>query len=56
MINKATDFITELGADYVQMSGSGSAVFGLFSKNPVETKWVEEAEKRGWKAYLGAFL
>ena len=55
-INEVTEFITELGADYVQMSGSGSAVFGLFSKNPGKTKWVGEAEKRGWKAYLGAFL
>ena len=55
-INEAVDFITELGADYVQMSGSGSAVFGLFSKNQGHAKWVEEAEKCGWKAYFGAFL
>ena len=55
-INEVAEFIDELGADYIQMSGSGSAVFGLFSKNPGENKWLEKAEKLGWKAYLGAFL
>ena len=56
-VKEAIDFIESKGAHYTQMTGSGSAVFGLFEKGKAEDlKLVEQAEKKGWSAYFGALL
>ena len=53
-VSEAIKFHEENGADFVQMTGTGSSVFGLYSKvNPLLKTLAEE---RGWRAYLGAFL
>lgn len=53
-VAEAIKFHEENGADFVQMTGTGSSVFGLYSKPNPQLK--TEAEERGWRAYLGAFL
>ena len=53
-VSEAIKFHEENGADFVQMTGTGSSVFGLYSKANPLLKTV--AEERGWRAYLGAFL
>ena len=53
-VAEAIKFHEENGADFVQMTGTGSSVFGLYAKANPQLKI--EAEERGWRAYLGAFL
>ncbi|MBI49431.1 MAG: 4-(cytidine 5'-diphospho)-2-C-methyl-D-erythritol kinase [Crocinitomicaceae bacterium] len=53
-VAEAIKFHKKNGANFVQMTGTGSAVFGLYSKENPQLKI--EAEERGWRAYLGAFL
>jgi 4-diphosphocytidyl-2-C-methyl-D-erythritol kinase len=56
-VKKTIEFVRSLGADYTQMTGSGSAVFGLFEKglhNGHELK--RRAETLGYTAYFGALL
>jgi len=53
-VAEAIKFHEENGADFVQMTGTGSSVFGLYSN--ANTQLKTEAEERGWRAYLGAFL
>ena len=53
-VAEAIKFHEENGADFIQMTGTGSSVFGLYSKASPLLKTV--AEERGWRAYLGAFL
>jgi 4-diphosphocytidyl-2-C-methyl-D-erythritol kinase len=65
-INKALNLIEDSGADYIQMTGSGSAVYGLFkfmkagnSLKDVKTtqnvqKIAENAHKLGYFTHFGA--
>ena len=56
-VKEAINFIESKGAHYTQMTGSGSAVFGIFEKGEIEgVKLVDQAEMKGWLAYFGAFL
>ena len=56
-ITEALKFIESSGAHFTQMSGSGSAVFGIFEKDSVEGyKLVEKAKAQGWTAYFGDLL
>lgn len=56
-VTEAVEFIESKGALFTQMTGSGSAVFGLFKKGESEgLKMKSKAEERGWSAYFGAFL
>ena len=56
-ITEALKFIESSGAHFTQMSGSGSAVFGIFEKDSVEGyKLVEKAKEQGWTAYFGDLL
>lgn len=51
-IRKVTRALTALGADYAAMSGSGSAVFGLF--HDIRTAQGAQAAlvRRGWQAWV----
>ena len=56
-IQEAINFVKSTGAEYVQMTGSGSAVFGLYKKDSVEGyKLKDEAEKKGHAAYFGELI
>ena len=56
-ISEVINFIETNNAHFTQMTGSGSAVFGLFKKGETEgLKLVEQAEQKGWSAYFGALL
>lgn len=56
-VANAIEFIESKGAYFTQMTGSGSAVFGLFKKGESEGHNMKaEAESKGWSAYFGAFL
>lgn len=61
-IAEAVDFVRDSDAEYVQMTGSGSAVFGLYKKDAVKgtakgAAWGYElkqrAEEKGYAAYFG---
>jgi len=63
-VKKALQLIKEAGADYIQMTGSGSSVYGIFggSINSVKDtkvtlmaqKVAEKAKKEGFFVYFGA--
>lgn len=63
-VKKALQLIKEAGADYMQMTGSGSSVYGIFggSMNSVKDtkvtlmaqKVAEKAKKEGFFVYFGA--
>jgi 4-diphosphocytidyl-2-C-methyl-D-erythritol kinase len=56
-IQEAINFVKSTEAEFVQMTGSGSAVFGLYMKDSVEGyKLKDEAEKKGYAAYFGALM
>lgn len=54
-IKKVKQFLEATGPCYVQMTGTGSAVFALYKKGAVEgLRLKSEAEQEGWAAYFGA--
>ena len=63
-VKKARQLIKEAGADYIQMTGSGSSVYGIFGGplNPLKDakmtemaqKAAEKASKEGFFVYFGA--
>ena len=63
-VKKALQLVKDSGADYIQMTGSGSSVYGLFEKTEnslkdykvTETvqKVAERASKEGFFVYFGA--
>ena len=54
-IKEAIKFVTSTGAEYVQMTGSGSAVFGLYEKGVAQGYSIKAAaEEKGYAAYFGA--
>ena len=63
-VKKARQLMMDAGADYIQMTGSGSSVYGLFGKvkNATEDakvtlmaqKVAKRAKKEGFFAYFGA--
>lgn len=63
-IKTIKDFLSEQGAEYVQMSGSGSAVFALFDKRKLDTsvfskmkeKIYHQHEKSGLFAFWGDLI
>ncbi|MBM55114.1 MAG: 4-(cytidine 5'-diphospho)-2-C-methyl-D-erythritol kinase [Euryarchaeota archaeon] len=57
VVQEALGFLKNHGAEFTQMTGSGSAVYGLFKIGSVNgLELVSKAESIGWKAYFGAFL
>jgi 4-diphosphocytidyl-2-C-methyl-D-erythritol kinase len=52
VIGDAIAALVAAGADAAAMSGSGSAVFGLFSTHARAARAVLEAGRRGWQAML----
>ena len=63
-VKKARQLIKEAGADYIQMTGSGSSVYGIFG-GPLNSlkgtkvtlnaqKVAEKAKKEGFFVYFGA--
>ena len=57
VVQDALDFLKDHGAEFTQMTGSGSAVYGLFEIGSVNgPELVSKAVSKGWKAYFGAFL
>jgi 4-diphosphocytidyl-2-C-methyl-D-erythritol kinase len=56
-ILNAIEFVKSAGTNYTQMSGSGSAVFGLFEKGKCDgLKLKSQAEDLGYTAHFGALL
>ena len=55
-IDKALDIIKRSGSKYSQMTGTGSAVFGLyrFHNNIEVNRAISEAKELGWTTYFGA--
>lgn len=54
-IKEAINFVKSTGAEYVQMTGSGSAVFGLYKKGVAQGYTIKaKAEEKGYAAYFGA--
>lgn len=54
-IKKAKQFLEATEPSYVQMTGTGSAVFALYKKGEAEgLRLKSEAEEKGWAAYFGA--
>ena len=63
-VKKARQLMMDSGADYIQMTGSGSSVYGLFgkAKNALEDAKVtlmaqnvaKRAKKEGFFVYFGA--
>ena len=49
-IGRLVRSLTALGADYAAMSGSGSAVFGLFSNGEAASAAQAALRRRGWAA------
>ena len=56
-VRNSLEFLSINGAHFVQMTGSGSAVFGLFEKGKVDgEKLKSQAIEKGWSTYFGALL
>ena len=56
-VKNSLEFLSLNGAHFTQMTGSGSAVFGLFEKGKVDGEKLKLlANEEGWSAYFGALL
>ncbi len=56
-VKNSLEFLSLNGAQFTQMTGSGSAVFGLFEKGEVDgEKLTSKASEKGWSVYFGALL
>ena len=55
-VNKALELIRKSGASYAQMTGTGSAVFGLYRavNNSDTNRAITQARELGWSTYFGA--
>jgi len=57
-ISNAINIIEDSNAEYVQMTGSGSSVFGLYQTENYDEDFIntaiKKAEKLGFKTYFGA--
>jgi 4-diphosphocytidyl-2-C-methyl-D-erythritol kinase len=56
-VGKVLEFLKFSGASYTQMTGSGTAVFGLYEKGKCDgLKLKSQAEDLGYTAHFGALL
>jgi 4-diphosphocytidyl-2C-methyl-D-erythritol kinase len=55
-IREACQILLEHGALAAQLSGSGSAVFGIFSDRNKARKALSRIEQHLWKAYLAKMV
>lgn len=55
-VTKALELIRKSGASYAQMTGTGSAVFGLYRavNNSDTNRAITQARELGWSTYFGA--
>jgi 4-diphosphocytidyl-2-C-methyl-D-erythritol kinase len=49
-IRRAYDLLVEMGAEYASLSGSGSAVFGVFTESASADAAERQAKARGYRA------
>jgi 4-diphosphocytidyl-2-C-methyl-D-erythritol kinase len=54
-VDQAVVRLQEAGASYVQMTGTGSAVFGLFSDETSAAKIAHWGAKKGWRTHCSSF-
>lgn len=54
-VDQALVRLQEAGALYVQMTGTGSAVFGLFSDETAAAKAALWGTKKGWRTHCSSF-
>ena len=53
---KIFDYITIVGADYVSLSGSGSAIYGLFEDGEMADRAAHKLRGYGLTAWSGKML
>ena len=54
-VDQAIIQLQQAGASYVQMTGTGSAVFGLFRNEKEAAEIARWGTERGWRTHCSAF-